>query len=180
MNPRYLPLLAFAALTLGLWAAMTFSPPEPVRVATAMPALPLRALDGDRVEPEWRPAAGKVTLINFFASWCAPCLAEHPQLKNLSEIPGIELQGIAWNDKPEALQAWLAKHGNPFHQVWRDTTGRAAIAIGLRGVPESYVIDKQGKVRLHIQGAIGPAMEERLRELLIELRDAEVADAPTA
>ncbi len=171
MNAHHFPLVAFTALALGLWATMTYQPEPPVLVASAMPPLVIQKLGGDAVS-EWRPEPEHVTLVNFFASWCVPCLAEHPQIKALSKIDGIDVVGIAWNDKPQALNIWLEKHGNPFDSVWIDAAGRAAIAAGLRGVPESFVIDKHGIVRLHIRGTIDPDRLDELTTMLKELRDA--------
>lgn len=173
MNTRHFPLLAFMALALGLWATLEYKPQPKVPVASAMPPLVLQSLDAaDTVQ--WRPAPSTVTLVNFFASWCVPCLVEHPQLKTLAAIDGIDVVGIAWNDKPAALNPWLSKHGNPFDTVWLDATGRAAIAAGLRGVPESFVIDGHGIVRLHIRGTIDANRIDELSALLQELRDAKL------
>lgn len=171
MNPRHLPLIAFLALALGLWATMEYKPQPTVPVASTMPPLVIQRLNAD-APIEWRATPGNVTLVNFFASWCVPCLVEHPQLKTLAKIDGIDVVGIAWNDKPAALNAWLDKHGNPFDSVWMDATGRAAIAAGLRGVPESFVVDKGGVVRLHIRGTIDANRIDELTRLLEELRDA--------
>lgn len=171
MNARHLPLLAFLALALGLWATMEYKPEPKVPVSSSMPPLIIQPLTGD-APAEWRTTPNTVTLVNFFASWCVPCLVEHPQLKAISQIEGIAVVGIAWNDKPAALDAWLAKHGNPFDSVWLDSAGRAAIAMGLRGVPESFVVDQHGIVRLHIRGTIDANRMNELTRLLMELRDA--------
>ena len=78
---------------------------------------------------------GKVTLVNFFASWCIPCRGEHPLLAGLSDK--VTLVGIAYKNKPEEATAWLAGLGNPYKVVAADLDGRVAIDFGLYGVPES-------------------------------------------
>jgi DsbE subfamily thiol:disulfide oxidoreductase len=88
---------------------------------------------------------GKVTLVNFFASWCIPCRAEHPLLGALTGK--VNLVGIAYKNKPEDATAWLASLGNPYGIVVADLDGRVAIDFGLYGVPESYLIDREGRIR---------------------------------
>jgi len=180
MKTQSLPFIAFLCLALGMWAAMEYRPaPAAPQAATPLPPLPLRALEGDRVDETWAPEAGRVSIVNFFASWCTPCLAEHPNLKTLSRMKGVDLHGIAWNDKPENLRAYLKKNGNPYDSVWRDSSGKAAIAVGLRGVPETYVVGRDGKIRLHIRGALNDTSTRKLTALLEQLRTEEVAaDAP--
>lgn len=174
MNPRQLPLFAFLALALGLWAAMEYDPAPRLPTASVMPSLSIQKLGEDSLRT-WQAEPDTVTVINFFASWCVPCLAEHPQLKKLAAVDGIQVVGIAWNDKAAALEAWLNQHGNPFDSVWRDVNGTAAMTAGLRGVPETYVVGKDGKVKLHIRGAMTDAQADQLILKLAEWRDAQPA-----
>lgn len=171
MNPRHFPLLAFLALALGLWATMEYNPQPTLPVASTMPVLTLQKL-GESQPRDWQAPTGTITIVNFFATWCVPCLAEHPQITRLSKLDGVEVVGIAWNDPEPALHAWLAKHGNPFDAVWRDTTGRSAIAAGLRGVPETFVLDGEGKVRMHVRGAIHEAKAAEIEALVKEWQHA--------
>jgi cytochrome c biogenesis protein CcmG, thiol:disulfide interchange protein DsbE len=90
--------------------------------------------------------AGKPILVNFFASWCVPCVEEAQVLMELKSS-GTPLYGIAYKDKPEATAAFLARHGNPYARIARDEPGRVAIDWGVTGVPETYLIDKDGIVR---------------------------------
>ncbi|CAN5652021.1 DsbE family thiol:disulfide interchange protein [soil metagenome] len=113
------------------------------------------------------PTSGKPVLVNFFASWCAPCLAEHPLLTRLKEREGATIVGIAWKDKPEATRAWLARLGDPFARIAFDQDGKLALDWGLSGVPETYLIDAQGIVRLHFRG---PLTERDLAAILPLLR----------
>ncbi len=96
---------------------------------------------------------GKVKIVNFWASWCAPCRAEHPNLARLA-AEGLPIYGVNYKDKPEAALSFLAELGNPFAAVGADESGRMGIDWGLYGVPESFVIDGQGRVVLRFPGPI--------------------------
>ena len=94
---------------------------------------------------------GKVTLVNFFASWCAPCRVEHPMLPMIAKA-GITLVGIDYKDRSEDAKAWLAELGDPYRTVAVDAQGRTGIEFGVYGVPETYLIDKQGIIRFKQTG----------------------------
>jgi cytochrome c biogenesis protein CcmG/thiol:disulfide interchange protein DsbE len=91
-------------------------------------------------------------LVNFWASWCTPCLQEHALLLDLAKS-GVTIIGVNYKDEPDAAHTWLAQHGNPFAQVVQDRDGRVAIDWGVYGVPESFVVDGAQVIR-HKQ--IGP------------------------
>lgn len=107
---------------------------------------------------------GHVTLVNFFASWCIPCRAEHPLLKGLAGK--VDLVGVAYKNKPEDASAWLASLGNPYSRVVTDLDGRVAIDFGLYGVPESYLIDRDGRIRYAWKK---PFTEEEIQKRLLPL-----------
>src|SRR5256714_14791664 len=90
---------------------------------------------------------GRVTLVNFFASWCAPCREEHTQLMALSRVPGVTLDGIAYKDKPEESRRFLDRLGNPFSHIGGDRNGMTAIEFGVYSVPETYVVAGTGHIR---------------------------------
>ena len=105
-------------------------------------------------------------LLNFFASWCVPCVVEHPELMALSR-GGLPVWGVAYKDQPAAASNFLARHGNPYARLGRDAGGTVAIDFGLYGVPESYLIDRQGVVRWRNPGPLTPAIVDgRLRPAL--------------
>ena len=113
---------------------------------------------------------GQVTLVNFFASWCLPCLAEHPILIELVERDGVRLVGINYKNEPEEARAWLAELGNPYARIGADTSGRVGIEWGVYGLPETFVIDKQGRIRYRHVGPIDArALEREIRPRLREL-----------
>ena len=111
---------------------------------------------------------GKVTLVNFFASWCVPCRGEHPLLAALGDK--VNLVGIAYKNKPEEATAWLAGMGNPYQVTVADLDGRVAIDFGLYGVPESYLIDREGRIRYAWKKPFSPEeIRDRLLPLIAEL-----------
>jgi cytochrome c biogenesis protein CcmG/thiol:disulfide interchange protein DsbE len=111
---------------------------------------------------------GKPVVINFFASWCVPCRGEQPLLMRLAREEGVTLHGIAYKDDPAKARAFLDDAGNPFAKTGVDREGRLAIDFGLTGVPETYVIDKEGKVRLRA----GPINAELLEKDILPLLKA--------
>jgi len=118
-----------------------------------IPDFALPALDGGNgfssadVIAERRPI-----LVNFFASWCVPCIAEAPTLVALA--PQIPIWGIAYQDQASDTQTFLSQYGNPYQRIAADHDGYTAINFGLYGVPETYVIDKSGIIRARYAGAL--------------------------
>jgi cytochrome c biogenesis protein CcmG/thiol:disulfide interchange protein DsbE len=105
-------------------------------------------------------------LVNFWASWCVPCVVEHPQLMRLSR-EGVPVLGINYKDKPEDAATFLTRHGNPFARLGRDEPGRVAIDWGVYGVPETYLLDRKGIIRWRWPGPVTPeVLEQDIRPLL--------------
>ena len=100
-------------------------------------------------------AEGTPRLVNLFASWCVPCIAEAPVLDELKRR-GVAIDGIAIRDRPEDVAAFLREHGNPFHRIGSDPTSQVQIALGTSGVPESFVVDGRGVIRHQHIGPIAP------------------------
>ncbi len=114
-------------------------------------------------------ALGRPVLVNFFASWCVPCVIEHPELMKLSKT-GLPIWGIAYKDTVSAASGFVAKHGNPFSRIARDAPGQVAIDFGVYGVPESYLLDSHGVVRWRMAGPLTPdVVDEQLRPALAEI-----------
>jgi cytochrome c biogenesis protein CcmG/thiol:disulfide interchange protein DsbE len=114
--------------------------------------------------------AGRVTLVNFFASWCAPCRMEHPLLMRLAGEGRIALYGIDYKDKPEDAARLLAQLGDPYQRIGVDRDGRTAIDFGVYGVPETYVLDKEGRIRFRQVGPISAAdYDDKILPLLKQL-----------
>jgi cytochrome c biogenesis protein CcmG, thiol:disulfide interchange protein DsbE len=107
---------------------------------------------------------GHVTVINVFASWCAPCREEHPLLERLARMNRVKLIGLAYKDEPQNTVKFLGELGNPFSAVVADQKGRAAIDWGVYGVPETFVIGKDGRIAYK---HIGPLTEASLTDVLL-------------
>lgn len=99
---------------------------------------------------------GGIKMLSFFATWCPACLADHKQLRALSDKYGLQIHGIAFKDKPEDLENFLETYGNPFDKIALDNTGDSYFAWGVTGMPESYIIDAKGNIRYKHEGVITP------------------------
>jgi cytochrome c biogenesis protein CcmG, thiol:disulfide interchange protein DsbE len=119
---------------------------------------------GDRLSR--KDLDGRVTLVNFFASWCAPCREEHPQLMALGRQPEVTLSGVAYKDKPEESRGFLDRLGDPYGRVGVDRTGTTAIDFGVYGVPESYIVDGTGHIRYR---HVGPLTADDIRDKILPL-----------
>ncbi|MEX0760780.1 MAG: DsbE family thiol:disulfide interchange protein [Tistlia sp.] len=105
-------------------------------------------------------------LVNVFASWCVPCRAEHGVLTELAD-EGVRLVGIDYKDKPEDALAYLAELGNPYERIGADLSGRVGIEWGISGVPETFVLDREGRVVYrHVGPIMAPEVERRIRPAL--------------
>lgn len=181
-----LPLLLLAAAGAGFWAMLTGMQRgsfDPRGVPSALigrpaPAFTLPALEGSGKlgfsSDDLRAAAREgPVLVNFFASWCIPCLVEHPHLMRLA-AEGVPVFGINYRaggrDDPGAVE-WLRRHGDPYRRIGVDHGGRVAIDFGTYGVPETYLIDRQGIVRWRMAGPItDQVLADDLRPLLRRYR----------
>ena len=171
LRPRLsflLPLAGFILL-LGLSGAALITTLSGSRDSTQLPSVligkpppptELALLTDSTAFLDFAAVSGEVFAVNFFASWCAPCRAEAPALEQLSQT--IPIIGIAYKDKPEDTRAFLYQYGNPFRQIGLDPEGRAGLNWGLYGVPETYLIDKQGRVILRHAGPVDREVMERL------------------
>lgn len=114
-------------------------------------------------------ATGKPRLLNVFASWCVPCIAEAPQLMKL-KAAGVQIDAVAIKDSPEAVKAFLSRHGDPYARIGNDYDRVVQIGIGSSGVPETFVIDGQGRIAAQ---HIGDIREDDVPKLLKALEEAE-------
>ncbi|MCZ8017623.1 DsbE family thiol:disulfide interchange protein [Novosphingobium sp.] len=167
----WLPLMLFLGFA-GLAMSGLFRPAEreveSAMIGKPMPQFTLRAAVPERPGLSTADLAdGKPRLLNVFASWCLPCAVEAPQLAAL-EAEGIEIVGVAIRDRPEDVAAFLARHGNPFSRIGADDRSEVQLGIGSSGVPETFVIDGQGKIRYQHIGEIRPEHLALLRDKLKE------------
>ena len=97
---------------------------------------------------------GQPYLLNVWASWCMPCLQEHPQMVALAQSHRIRIVGMNYKDQPADARRWLARNGNPYDEIIVDAQGRTAIDFGVYGVPETFLIDAEGRIRYKLTGAL--------------------------
>ncbi len=166
---RYLiPLGLFVVLALFLGVGLKLNPrevPSPL-IDKPAPAFSLPTLADPAVSFTAEQMKGKVWVLNVFASWCVPCLAEHPHVTALARMPGVNVVGLNYKDKPEDAQRWLARHGDPYQAIAADASGRVGIDYGVYGVPETFIIDRHGVIR-HKQ--IGPITAQSLNDEILPL-----------
>ena len=150
----FLILAGFAAAALFATLSGSRNPAQlpSVLIGKRAPATPVPLLDNGMATLDLADFAGEPLLVNFFASWCAPCRAEAPALALLAE--SVIVIGIAYKDKPADTSAFLTQFGNPFSAIGVDRDGRLGFAWGVYGVPESYVIGSDGTVLLRHAGPI--------------------------
>tara|TARA_Y100000590_G_scaffold220379_1_gene249413 strand:+ start:69 stop:581 length:513 start_codon:yes stop_codon:yes gene_type:complete len=112
----------------------------------------------------------EIILVNFFASWCVPCIVEHDFLFELKKQKPIKIYGINYKDDIENLEIWLEKLGNPYSKIGIDKTGITGINWGVNGIPESFLIDKNGIIKHKINGVIN---EKQIKILLTKIEALE-------
>lgn len=158
------PVVAFGLLALVLFKSLISPPPSDLPsmlVNKPVPQDTLPALAGSQGFASADFAKGHVTVLNLFASWCVPCRAEAPGLAVIKGMKDVSLYGIAWKDSTKNAQGFLAQVGNPYQRIDLDTDGRAGIDWGITGVPETFVIDGTGVVRLRYAGPlVGDALTQ--------------------
>ncbi len=167
-----LPLGLFAALLILLGIGLTLNPrevPSPL-VGRPAPTFTLPRLDDPETPfDSTERLRGRVSLFNVWASWCVACRQEHPFLMHLAR-QGVTIYGLDYKDTREAGLQWIERLGNPYRAVAFDTDGKVAIDWGVYGVPETFVIDKQGVIRYKHIGPITPKdWEEKLGPLVAYL-----------
>jgi cytochrome c biogenesis protein CcmG/thiol:disulfide interchange protein DsbE len=172
--PVLVPAAIFAALAGLFGLALTKGDPSKIPsalIGRAAPQMTLPPVEG--LERNGSPmqgllpadlVTGRPVVVNFWASWCLPCVEEHPQLVDLVRRTGVRLLGINHKDQPANAKRFLALHGNPFAAVGADSNGRAAIEWGVYGMPETFVVDGQGRV---IFKHVGPISEQVLEQQVL-------------
>lgn len=164
-----LPPVIFAALAGLFLGGMYRDDPDALPstiVGQAAPALDLAALPPKAGIAAEAMGDGQVKIVNYWASWCAPCRIEHPQLMQLAS-EGVPVYGVNFKDDPAKALAFLDQLGDPYTGIGADRTGRAAIEWGVYGVPETFVVDGDGKVLLRFAGPITEViLEKRIRPVI--------------
>jgi len=155
-----IPILVFAGLAALFWKGLSGEPskipsaligkPVPDFTLQPVPGLPAPGFAAGDL------AKGKVSVVNVWASWCAPCRIEHPLLSELAKRGDITLLGMNYKDEPENAVRFLSTLGQPFAAVGMDRSGRTAVDFGVYGVPETFVVDGEGMIRYKHIGPLTP------------------------
>jgi cytochrome c biogenesis protein CcmG/thiol:disulfide interchange protein DsbE len=174
-----LPAVIFVGVGIGLAVGLTRDPSTlpSALIDHPVPEFALPPLPG-RNGPGFSSAdlKGGVSLVNVFASWCVPCRVEHPLLRTLAR-EGATIYGINYKDPAENAAGWLAELGDPYRAVGADRDGRVAIDWGVYGVPETFVIDRERRIRYRFVGPLQPRdLDETLRPLLGQLEQEKPRD----
>lgn len=170
-----LPPLIFLSVAALFFFGMQRENPDLLPSALAgkeAPALELSEFAGKEMLTDAALREGGVKLVNFWASWCAPCRVEHPQLMQLAE-EGIEIHGINYKDTEAKGSAFLASLGDPYTMAGADENGRTGLDWGVYGVPETFVIDAQGTIITRFAGPItSSVLEKTIRPAIAEASGA--------
>jgi len=126
-----------------------------MRFLPLLASVPKFKAEGETVSLEQMKGEGPVVL-NFWASWCGPCIVEHPEITKLSKLDGVRVFGINYKDKPADAQRFLDRYGDPFTAIGVDEKGRAGIEYGVTALPETFVLNGEGRVIYKHTGPIGP------------------------
>ena len=168
-STRFLiPLGIFIAVTAFLFKGLSLNPkevPSPL-IGKAAPEFSLPMLNNFETRFANSDMTGKVWLLNVFASWCGPCLDEHPVIVNFARSDTAPVLGFNYKDRPQAAAQWLDRHGDPYSQVVVDLDGRIGLDYGVYGVPETFLIDRAGIIRYK---KIGPLTQADVVEDILPL-----------
>ena len=161
---HWVPLGLFVVMALVLWKGLQHDP-------HALPSTMIhKPVPAKLAKKEW---AGKVVVLNVFASWCLSCQIEHPFLMDVSKRSQVMWVGLDYMDAPGSAQHFLKANGSPYQQVISDPEGKLAIDLGVYGVPETFVIDRQGMIRYRHAGPLTQTIwKNQLQPLLQKLRQS--------
>lgn len=170
---RFLPLALFVAVAVLLGIGLTLDPrkvPSPL-IGKAVPEFALPPVLGRTLGLASEDLKGEVSLVNVFASWCVACREEHPVLMQLSRDGVVPIHGLNYKDRPQDAAKWLDTLGDPYTRTGADLKGLVAIDWGVYGVPETFVIDRNGRIAYKHIGPITPqVLEKTLRPIIDGLR----------
>lgn len=165
------PLLVFMALVVILGIGLTLDPrkvPSPL-IGKPVPVFSLPPVLGRTLGLSDKDLKGQVSVVNVFASWCIPCRQEHPLIQRIAkEVP---VHGLNYKDRPEDAARWLDELGDPYTRTGADLDGRVAIDWGVYGVPETFLIDREGRIAYKQIGPITPRiLEEKILPMVKRLK----------
>lgn len=172
---RYLiPLAAFVALAVVLGWGLTRDPKTlpSTLIGKAVPQFALAPVKGRTLGLSSADLRGEVSLVNVFASWCLECRVEHPLLMQLASAGDLPIHGLNYKDRPDDANKWLAAYGDPYTRTGADLDGRAGIEWGVYGVPETFVVTRDGRIAYKHIGALTPKdLETKILPLVRSLQE---------
>lgn len=162
-----IPLALFAGLAVFLAIGLTRDPSKlpSELIDRPLPTFEMQTLSGEPIVTA--DLVGEVALLNVFGSWCVACLVEHPLLMELSARGAVKLIGVNWRDTRPNAERWLSRYGNPYDPIIFDSDSLLAIDLGVTGAPETFIVDKKGRIRYKHTGPItDDVWTETLRPLI--------------
>jgi cytochrome c biogenesis protein CcmG/thiol:disulfide interchange protein DsbE len=170
-----LPMAVFLGVMWFLFAGLSLNPrevPSPL-IGKPAPAFNLPNLHAPEKTVSRDDLLGKVWMLNVWASWCAPCQEEHPLVIDIARRNLVPVYGLNYKDQGPAARNWLARLGDPYVATLVDADGRVGIDYGVYGVPETFIIDRQGHIRFKHTGPLTPeVLRDRIEPLVKELQGA--------
>jgi len=146
----FLPLIIFAVLLIGFAVALTRGDPrvlESYLIDEPFPRFELSVLDDPNEVVTEAALQGEISLVNVFGSWCVACVQEHPNLVEIGKLDQVRLVGMNWRDTREKGRRWLDRYGDPYDLIVFDADSELAVALGVTGAPETYLVDRAGRIR---------------------------------
>jgi len=169
----FAPIVLFLGIAVMFGIGLTLNPrdiPSPL-IGKPVPVFDLPAVKGRQLGLSSASLQGEVSLVNVFASWCTACREEHPLFMDLRRSGIVPIHGLNYKDKPNDAAKWLDELGDPYTRTGADINGRVGIDWGVYGVPETFVIDRQGRIAYKHIGALTPrVLTDRILPLVSELR----------
>jgi cytochrome c biogenesis protein CcmG/thiol:disulfide interchange protein DsbE len=168
-----IPLVVFAGLAVAFAIGLTLDPREipSVLIGKPVPEFDLPPVKGRTLGLSEKDLEGEVSLVNVFASWCTACLEEHPLLMKLARENVITIHGLNYKDKPDDAARWLDRLGDPYTRTGADRDGRVAIDWGVYGVPETFIVDRKGRIaHKHIGVLTKETLNNEIIPIIYDLR----------
>lgn len=170
-----IPLAVFAGIVVAFAIGLTLDPREvpSVLIGKPVPEFDLPPVKGRALGLSSADLTGEVSLVNVFASWCLECRVEHPVLMKLAASKLVPIHGLNYKDRPDDAADMLDDMGDPYVRTGADISGRVAIEWGVYGVPETFVVDREGRIALKHIGAMTPRLfEEKILPVIRELQQS--------
>ncbi len=161
--PFLIPVVVFAVIAVAFAVGLTLRPNEipSALIGEPVPEFELPPVKGRSLGLSSADLKGEVSLVNVFASWCVECRVEHPLLMKLATDGVVPVHGLNYRDQPDDASRWLDELGDPYTRTGADVNGRVGIEWGVYGVPETFVVDRSGRIRHKHIGALSPKTLER-------------------